>query len=93
MEIRKIYKVSVVGTLKAFHDCCEHPLVHMEKNVIESNEEQALNYCIKNFDRVLSKTVKFNLKETIKLFVLDILGLKSFKISFDIEKGRIENDR
>lgn len=91
MKIRKIYKVCIVGTANFYFDI--NPLFRLERNVIETNKEKALEYCAKDFDRILSKTAKFNFKETIKLFILDILGLKSFNVSFNIEKGRVENDR
>ena len=89
MKIRKVYNVSVVGVVN--RGCYIQPLVHIQKNVIETDKDKALEYCAKNFDRILSKTAKFNFKETANLFILDILGLKSFGISFNIEKGRVEN--
>lgn len=89
MKIRKVYKVCIVGTANLGFDI--HPLFCLEQNVIETSKEKAFKYCSDRFDKILSSTIKFNFKESIKLFILDILGLKSFKISFDIKKGKVEN--
>lgn len=86
--MEKVYKISLVGfknygVLK--------PLYFQSENVKAHNKaeaEERLKTLSEKYSNVWSTNIEFNFKETVKLFILNMLGLESIKLETKKKNGK-----
>lgn len=81
--MKKVYRVSVVG-VPSDTKCA----VVLRENTIAKNEKTAFEQVSGKFgfDKIWTKHVSVNWKETMKMLLLDMIGLKSVTLSFERKK-------